>query len=143
PRRPPTPPARLPPRQRRRAVPRADRQPRPAPVPPRPTRTPDNSPRARRRLSVATARVGPLGRRQLGIAPPRRSPSEGERGSVPMADAIRVTGPINAAGLEMTLETGKLAPQADGAVVVRVGDTTILSTVVTSKPREGIDLFPL
>ena len=58
-------------------------------------------------------------------------------------DAIRVTGPINAAGLEMTLETGKLAPQADGAVLVRVGDTTILSTVVTSKPREGIDFFPL
>ncbi len=60
-----------------------------------------------------------------------------------MADAIRVTGPINAAGLEMTLETGKLAPQADGAVLVRVGDTIILSTVVTSKPREGIDFFPL
>ena len=60
-----------------------------------------------------------------------------------MADAIRVTGPINAAGLEMTLETGKLAPQADGAVLVRVGDTVILSTVVTSKPREGIDFFPL
>ena len=57
--------------------------------------------------------------------------------------AIRVTGPINAAGLEMTLETGKLAPQADGAVLVRVGDTVILSTVVTSKPREGIDFFPL
>jgi len=60
-----------------------------------------------------------------------------------MADAIRVTGPINAAGLEMTLETGKLAPQADGAVLVRVGETVILSTVVTSKPREGIDFFPL
>jgi len=60
-----------------------------------------------------------------------------------MGDAIRVSGPINAAGLEMTLETGKLAPQADGAVLVRVGDTTILSTVVTSKPREGIDFFPL
>ena len=28
-----------------------------------------------------------------------------------MADAIRVSGPINAAGLEMTLETGKLAPR--------------------------------
>ena len=57
--------------------------------------------------------------------------------------AIRVSGPINAAGLTMTLETGKLAPQADGAVLVRVGDTVILSTVVTSKPREGIDFFPL
>ena len=58
-------------------------------------------------------------------------------------DAIRVSGPINAAGLTMTLETGRLAQQADGAVLVRVGDTTVLSTVATSKPREGIDFFPL
>src|SRR5215470_7815057 len=56
---------------------------------------------------------------------------------------VRVTGPINAAGKTMSLETGVLAPQADGAVVVKVGDTTVLSTVVTAKPREGIDFFPL
>jgi polyribonucleotide nucleotidyltransferase len=60
-----------------------------------------------------------------------------------MKDAIRVSGPINAAGLTMTLETGKLAELAAGAVVVKVGDTTLLSTVATSKPREGIDFFPL
>src|SRR5438067_2895185 len=57
--------------------------------------------------------------------------------------AVRVSGPINEAGLEMTLETGKLARLADGAVIVKVGGTTILSTVCTSKPREGIDFFPL
>src|SRR3989442_6519156 len=56
---------------------------------------------------------------------------------------VRVSGPINAAGLEMTLEAGKLAQLADGAVVVKVGGTTLLSTVCTSKPREGIDFFPL
>src|SRR3974377_408184 len=56
---------------------------------------------------------------------------------------IRVSGPINADGLEMTLETGKLAQLAHGAVVVKVGGTTVLSTVTTSKPREGIDFFPL
>ncbi|MGH8976512.1 MAG: polyribonucleotide nucleotidyltransferase, partial [Acidimicrobiia bacterium] len=56
---------------------------------------------------------------------------------------VRVSGPINASGLEMTLETGRLANLADGAVIVRVGDTTVLSTVCTSKPREGIDFFPL
>src|SRR3954447_10257411 len=56
---------------------------------------------------------------------------------------VRVSGPINAAGLEMTLEAGQLAQQADGAVLVRVGGTTLLSTVCTSKPREGIDFFPL
>ena len=61
-----------------------------------------------------------------------------------MADApIRVSGPINATGKTMTLETGRLAPQADGAVLVQVGSTTLLSTVVTTKPREGIDFFPL
>ncbi len=58
-------------------------------------------------------------------------------------DAIRVSGPVNDAGLIMTLETGRLAQLADGAVLVRLGDTTLLSTVVTSKPREGIDFFPL
>src|SRR6478672_1500743 len=60
-----------------------------------------------------------------------------------MGDAIRVTGQINAAGLEMSIETGKLANLAAGAVVVTLGDTVVLSTVATSKPREGIDFFPL
>ena len=58
-------------------------------------------------------------------------------------NVVRVSGPINAAGLEMSLETGKLANLADGAVLVKVGGTTLLSTVCTSKPREGIDFFPL
>lgn len=57
--------------------------------------------------------------------------------------AIRVSGPINAAGLTMSIETGKLANLAHGAVVVQVGKTTVLSTVATSKPREGIDFLPL
>jgi polyribonucleotide nucleotidyltransferase len=60
-----------------------------------------------------------------------------------MADAIRVSSPINDSGLTMSLETGRLAQLADGAVVVQVGETTVLTTVVTSKPREGIDFFPL
>ena len=60
-----------------------------------------------------------------------------------MADAIRVEGAVNGAGKTMSFETGRLAPLADGAVVVQIGDTTLLSTVVTSKPREGIDFFPL
>src|SRR6478736_1638659 len=60
-----------------------------------------------------------------------------------MGDAIQVSGQINAAGLEMSIETGKLASLAAGAVVVKVGDTVVLSTVATSKPRDGIDFFPL
>ncbi len=57
--------------------------------------------------------------------------------------AVQVEGAVNAAGKTMSFETGRLAPLADGAVVVQIGDTTLLSTVVTSKPREGIDFFPL
>ncbi|MFZ4515198.1 MAG: polyribonucleotide nucleotidyltransferase [Acidimicrobiia bacterium] len=60
-----------------------------------------------------------------------------------MEEAIRVSGPINADGLMMTIETGKLAKLAAGAAVLTIGETTVLSTVVTSKPREGTDFFPL
>ncbi|MFH1361841.1 MAG: polyribonucleotide nucleotidyltransferase [bacterium] len=45
---------------------------------------------------------------------------------------------------KLSFETGKLAKQASGAVVVRVGDTMILaSTVVSGSTRPGIDFFPL
>jgi polyribonucleotide nucleotidyltransferase len=57
--------------------------------------------------------------------------------------AIRVEGVVNGAGKTMSFETGRLAPLADGAALVQIGDTTLLSTVVTDKPREGIDFFPL
>ncbi|GAB2568091.1 polyribonucleotide nucleotidyltransferase [Spirosoma areae] len=47
-------------------------------------------------------------------------------------------------GREITIETGKLARQADGAVVVRLGNTMLLATVVSSKEaKEGIDFLPL
>jgi polyribonucleotide nucleotidyltransferase len=47
-------------------------------------------------------------------------------------------------GRTITIETGKLARQADGAVVVRLGDTMLLATVVSNKDaREGIDFLPL
>src|SRR6201991_4343032 len=47
-------------------------------------------------------------------------------------------------GRMVTIETGKLARQADGAVTVRQGDCIILATVVASKePREGQSFFPL
>ncbi|UII19054.1 polyribonucleotide nucleotidyltransferase [Fulvivirga ligni] len=47
-------------------------------------------------------------------------------------------------GRSITIETGKLAKQADGSVVVRMGDTMLLATVV-SKPEagEGVDFLPL
>jgi len=57
--------------------------------------------------------------------------------------AVRVEGVVNDAGTTMSFETGRLAQMADGAVLVKIGDTTVLTTVVTDKPREGIDFFPL
>jgi polyribonucleotide nucleotidyltransferase len=47
-------------------------------------------------------------------------------------------------GREITIETGKLARQADGSVVVRLGNTMLLATVVSShEPVEGADFLPL
>ena len=50
----------------------------------------------------------------------------------------------NVAGVEWKFETGKLAGQANGAVLAQLGDTIVLATAVMSKqPREGMDFFPL
>ncbi len=47
-------------------------------------------------------------------------------------------------GREITIETGKLAKQADGAVELRMGNTMLLATVVTAKEAgEGVDFMPL
>ncbi len=47
-------------------------------------------------------------------------------------------------GRTITIETGKLAKQADGAVEVRMGNTMLLATVVTAKEAgEGVDFMPL
>ncbi|WP_161887831.1 polyribonucleotide nucleotidyltransferase [Pontibacter russatus] len=47
-------------------------------------------------------------------------------------------------GREITIETGKLAKQADGSVVVKMGNTMLLAAVVSNKEaREGVDFLPL
>ena len=46
-------------------------------------------------------------------------------------------------GRTMSLETGRMAKQAGGAVVVSYGETVVLVTATRSKPRPGIDFFPL
>ena len=47
-------------------------------------------------------------------------------------------------GRTLSLESGKVARQADGSVMARYGDTVVLATVVgAKKPKEGIDFFPL
>ena len=51
---------------------------------------------------------------------------------------------VEIGGREMTFETGKLAKQADGSVVVRSGDTMVLATAQgRMEAREGADFFPL
>src|SRR5215218_6508184 len=51
---------------------------------------------------------------------------------------------VTIGGRELTFETGKLAKQADGAVVVRSGDTMVLATAQGRlEGREGADFFPL
>ena len=48
------------------------------------------------------------------------------------------------AGRKLTIETGKMAGLANGSVLVKYGDTTVLVNVTASKePKEGIDFFPL
>ena len=46
-------------------------------------------------------------------------------------------------GRRLVLETGRSAEQANGAVLVRYGDTAVLVTATMQDPREGIDFFPL
>ncbi|MFN6086828.1 MAG: polyribonucleotide nucleotidyltransferase, partial [Fluviicola sp.] len=47
-------------------------------------------------------------------------------------------------GKEISIETGKLAKQADGSVVLRMGDTMLLATVVAApEAKEGVDFLPL
>ncbi|MGO9912153.1 MAG: polyribonucleotide nucleotidyltransferase [Acidimicrobiales bacterium] len=61
-----------------------------------------------------------------------------------MADAITVSGPISGTDKTLSFEAGKLAGQADGAVLVRIGDTIVLvAATAARKVREGTDFFPL
>jgi polyribonucleotide nucleotidyltransferase len=50
---------------------------------------------------------------------------------------------VQVAGRALTLETGKLAKQAHGSVLVTYGETVVLVTAVSTEERAGIDFFPL
>src|SRR5712691_8575230 len=59
-----------------------------------------------------------------------------------MFDTHRVE--LDWGGRKLVLESGRMARQADGAVLATYGETTVLATVVSDKePREGIDFLPL
>jgi polyribonucleotide nucleotidyltransferase len=72
----------------------------------------------------------------------RRHPGAGRLEGNGMFNIVRKQ--IQWGGETLTLETGKIARQSDGAVVATLGETTVLATVVyEKKPRPGLDFFPL
>src|SRR5207248_6608135 len=85
--------------------------------------------------------------------PPKRSAGEVDSNPhsrewrnrhMPIATEGRDDVNVTIGGREITFETGELAKQADGAVVVRSGDTMVLTTAQgRMEPREGADFFPL
>jgi polyribonucleotide nucleotidyltransferase len=61
-----------------------------------------------------------------------------------VADPIRVSGPVSGTDKTLSFETGKLAPQSQGAVVATIGGTTVLTTANAAPDvRPGVDFFPL
>jgi len=61
-----------------------------------------------------------------------------------VADPIRVSGPVSGSDKTLTFETGKFAPQSQGAVVATIGRTKVLTTANAAKDvRPGMDFFPL
>jgi polyribonucleotide nucleotidyltransferase len=68
--------------------------------------------------------------------------SEGDENKMPEKKYLKES--IKLGDKDLTVETGRLAKQADGSVVIRYGDTMLLVAAVgASTPREGIDFFPL
>jgi polyribonucleotide nucleotidyltransferase len=61
-----------------------------------------------------------------------------------VADPIRVSGAVSGTDKTLSFETGKLAPQSQGAVVATIGGTTVLTTAnAADDVRPGVDFFPL
>ena len=51
---------------------------------------------------------------------------------------------VEIGGKKLSIETGKLAKQANGSVMIRYGDTMVLvAAVAASEPMENVDFFPL
>ena len=51
---------------------------------------------------------------------------------------------IKVGGRDLSVETGKVAKQADGSVIIQYGETMLLVTAVSNKTaKEGLDFFPL
>jgi len=69
-----------------------------------------------------------------------KSPPERKREKILELNTVK----CDIAGRELTIETGKLANQADAAVTVRYGETVVLVTLCFARTaREGVDFLPL
>ena len=76
------------------------------------------------------------------FASPQKSGAD-TKGNI-MAEAISVSGAVSGTDKTLSFETGKFALQSQGAVVARIGKTTVLATANAAKGvRDGIDFFPL
>jgi polyribonucleotide nucleotidyltransferase len=76
------------------------------------------------------------------FARPQKSGAD-TKGNI-MAEAISVSGAVSGTDKTLSFETGKFALQSQGAVVARIGKTTVLATANAAKGvRDGIDFFPL
>ncbi len=61
-----------------------------------------------------------------------------------MADPIRVSAPVSGTDRTLSFETGRFAPQSQGAVVATLGETRVLTTANAARDvRPGVDFFPL
>src|SRR5579875_996663 len=119
----------------------------------------DHRPPARYPFGIVTAfpATWPAARATVAAAlpcyPRRRSRRENEADRGSSADAARIEGrrmfnyyrkELDWGGRKLVLETGKIARQADGAVLARYGDTIVLCTAVGAKSaKPGQDFFPL
>src|SRR5204862_2273685 len=88
---------------------------------------------------------------QVVVPPWRRAPSPAfgshttlKAGTAHLKDRHMHTRDISVGGRTISIETGRIAKQADGAVIVRLGDTMVLVTACAdANPREGVDFLPL
>ena len=88
--------------------------------------------------------AGPAPRSRPRIGRGRRDEKEREQHMSYNHQLGETTITVEIGGEEISFTSGKLAKQADGAVVVRSGDTVVLATAVgRSEAREGADFFPL
>ncbi len=72
----------------------------------------------------------------------QESLSEGDKLNMPVRKYLKES--IKLGDRELTVETGRVAKQADGSVIIRYGDTMLLVAAVSAPtPREGVDFFPL